>query len=194
MTSCRSPTTCTPQERLNPSLEELLSAPVQRFTFNARLLIAIFKGTQQAILQTGLTTLNGVGYLEVVSLGLMLAGVPLTTIAMIRKPHDHPLLVGGLAVLCALLLAILALYFVRYFQALRILLIGVPFECIASAILLSSVWRAPRKVSYLAVALIVAVNVSLMVAALRPTASERAESQRDLAFMQSIRHDDRFVL
>ena len=180
-------------QRVRPDAQEWLTAPVVKVVSNARQLAGIFTGSARALLDRGVSGLTGAGYLEVVSLGLMLAGLPLSALAVIRRPRD-PLLVGGLGLVGVTLLAILGLYFVRHFQAVRILLIGVPFECIAFGVLLSSLPRLPRKVTYVVAGLTMACGVGLTVAALHPTDVERAETQRHLEFMQRIGHDKSLVL
>lgn len=174
-------------------LPSILFEPVVKFAYNARDLVVTFTGSARAVLERGPSSLTGAGYLELVCLALMLAGVPLSALAIRRNPRD-PLLIGGLAVVAVLLLAILALYFVPHFQAVRILLIGVPFECVACAVLLASPWRAAGAVRYVLVGLAIAGDVLLTVAALRPTDAEQSSSRRDLEFLQSIGHDDRFLL
>ena len=178
---------------MHPDSLALLTAPVVKLAYNWRLLIGIGAGSVRAVLAHGLPALTGAEYLEVASLGLMLAGVPLSALALRRKPRD-PFLLGGLGATCVLLLAILGLYFVPSFQAVRILLIGVPFECAACALLWADLSHSPRKLRYVLTGLGMAFGIALTVAALRPTDAERVQSQHDVEFLQSIRHDNRLVL
>ena len=177
----------------NPGVPALLAAPFVKFAYNARQLVGIFAGSARSVLNGGPSALTGADYLELVCLGMMLAGVPLSALAIKRRPRDS-LLIGGLAAVIVLLVAILGQYFVRHFQAVRILLIGVPFECVAGAVLLSSLPRVAPTVRFLVVGLAVALGMTLTVAALRPTDAERTSAQRDLEFMQGIHSDNRFVL
>ena len=129
-------------QHLQPTLTEWLVAPIEKLVFNARQLAILAVWT----VRTGRDLHSDVASLEVVSLILILAGIPVSAVACLRRPRD-PIPLAALAVSCVLLVAILSLYFVLFFQAVRHLLLAVPFECLAAAspVGTAAEWPAPPR-------------------------------------------------
>jgi hypothetical protein len=189
--------------RIHPTLQEWLRAPLVKLAHNGRLLAKVFSSAALAFVEHGALPQTGVSLLETTSLGLMLSGIPLGLVAIVRRPRD-PLLFGAVAVLATLLTAILTLYFVLFFQAVRILLLAVPYECIVFAVLLRSLQRrmgsSPWRIASwstricLGLGVVGLASLGLTYAALAPDPSEQLSAKRDTAFLESIQHDDHYVL
>jgi hypothetical protein len=188
---------------INPAVGDWLAAIGTKFTYNAHLLKVMFSWAISTFSHTGVWPQSGASTLEVVSLGVILSSIPLGIAANIVKRRD-PLLIGGLAVVSILFLAILSLYFVRYFQALRVLLLAVPFACVVGVVLLQ---RLDRSVSLQAkgrrfrrtlvgtfFGITALAGLALTYGALAPDDLERAVAQRDAAFTESLQHDQQYVL
>jgi hypothetical protein len=171
-------------------VRDIVGALGGKLFYNTRLVRDLFAAAARLLVSNPEFKPMAVALLEAVSLGLTLLGTVVAAVALLRKPRD-PLLIGILPTVCILGMAILALYFVRYFQAVRILLLAVPFECIACAVLLE---RANRWLTYGVIGFVMACGLGLTYASLRPDPADLLTARRDVAFLESISHDDNTVL
>lgn len=189
--------------RINPSVFDWTVAPFTKIVHNTRLLYSLFSSIFRSVFSAHLFVVTGVSVFEVVSLGLILLGIPFGLLVLLRRPQ-HTLVIASVAVPAVLLLAILALYYVLYFQALRILLLAVPFECILYAVILrrthkavdvrKQVWRSRQILAVSSVAIAFALSVGLTYAALAPDATTQARADRAITFLDSLGHDPAYVL
>ena len=131
-------------------------------------------------------------------------GIPCAVAAIVRQPR-HVLGWGALGVTLVLFTAILSLYFVLYYQAVRHLMLAVPFECIVGGMLIRRLRRrgvfAPPVVgrhgtllTCVRFGLAALCSFALTYAALRTSDAERGAATRDLAFLEATQHDDASVL
>jgi hypothetical protein len=190
-------------QQMHPGLGDWLAAATTKLAYNAQLLKVMFTWAVSTFTRTGVWPQAGASSLELISLGLILLSIPMGIVASVFRRRD-PLLVGGLAVLSILFAAIMTLYFVRYFQALRVLLLAVPFACIVWVVLLQLLdrgihtqvrvrrFRRPLVAGFFGLAAVFGVGLTNF--ALATDAAERSITERDAAFTESLQHDQRFVL
>jgi hypothetical protein len=181
--------------RINPRLIDWIVAPFIKFAYNAHTLAVVFWSLLRNVFSPNPFAITGVAAFEVLSLAVILLGIPFGLFVVLRRPQ-HTLVTASVAVPAVILLAILSLYYVLYLQAVRILMLAVPFECILYAVMLRRTfkarpfrnwgWRRRQLLVAACLALGFGLSVGVTYVALAPDDAAQARSQRETAFLESI--------
>jgi hypothetical protein len=190
-------------ERINPTLIDWIVAPFTKFAYNAHILAVLFWSLLRNMFSANPFAVTGVAAFEVLSLALILLGIPFGLFVVLRRPQ-HTLVIASVAVPAVILLAILSLYYVLYLQAVRILMLAVPFECILFAVMLRRTfkvrplriwgWRSRQLLIAACLALGFGLSVGVTYVALAPDDAAQARAERETAFLESIGHNPDHVL
>lgn len=190
-------------QAIHPSAADWLHAVLSKFISNARLLGGLLLTNAWLLVRRGQLPATGDFMLELTGLGLVLFGVLCSAWVAVRR--RDPISVGGVLMTTALLCAVLLVYSIGIFRGLRMLLLAVPFLSISWARLAESGFRRlssrglhPRWTTRLAwlgtCAVVASTGLGLTYSAFAAEEAARAQSHHDGEFLESLGHNDTYVL